>query len=301
MTNPIRNGLPLPSYMPYLTTPAAYETKQSSFQQTALQAQETNITLVTNEGDIVTLSRSTAQLNDISVAQRSTAIGSGQQYTIASLNADSLSVGIQGDLNEEELADIKKLVDDLVGIAGNFFSGKTNASETVMAGTMALSDMGSVSQLSANFSYTAAISSRLTEDHPVPTLNPEAIKRFEEKYELAALERPSTLQYGDMVRAQWEQITEFLDHAHEERSKQIEQQSHLPKTDTETTKKMLARIKETVAQHPRISPFSLALADRAIDKAAEIPPGQTQKDIAHISNQLKNSIFREFTDWLLPS
>lgn len=300
MTDSIRNTLP--SYMPNLATPtASYKSRQSSFQQAALQAQETNITLVTNEGDIVTLSRSTTQSTSISANQTITPVGNGQHYTIASLKADSLSVGIQGDLNEEELEDIKELVDDLVNIASNFFSGKANASDTVLAGAMALSDMGSVSQLSASFSYTAAISSQITEYHPVPAFSPETANLIEQGHELETLQRSSPLQYGDTLRAQWEQITEFLDHAPERRSEHTEQQTRLPNTDiADATQEMLERIKEIVAQHPRISPFSLALADRAIEKAA-IPADQAQKDIAHISNQLKNSLFREFTDWLLPS
>lgn len=299
MTDPIHPSLP--SYMPNLATPASsYKTRQSSFQQTALQAQETQITLVTNEGDIVTLSRSTAQSNSISATQSITSTGNGQHYTIASLKADSLSIGIQGDLNEEELTDIKNLVDDLVSIASNFFSGKANASDTVLAGAMALSDMGSVSQLSASFSYTAAISNQLTA-HPVPAFNPETASLIEQEHELAALERSSTLQYGDILRAQWEQITEFLDHAHEARSEQVDQQTQLAKTDTDTTQKMLDRIKKTMIKHPRTSPFSLALAEKAIEKAAKLPPGQMQSDMVHMRNKLQTSLFKEFTDWMLPA
>lgn len=324
MTDPIRNGLP--SYMPTLAAPvSSYKTRQNSFQQTSIQAQETHITLVTKEGDIVTLSRSTAQSNSISATHINTPIGNGQYYTIASLSADSLSVGVQGDLNEEELADIKNLVDDLTHIASDFFSGKASASDTVLAGAMTLSDMGSVSQLSASFSYTAAISSQLAEAHPVPVFDPGPDSLTAQKDELAALQESSALEYGDILRSQWQQITEFLD-----RDDEDEHQAQLTKADTDTTQKMMNRIKETITQHPRLSPFALALADKAVDKAANHKPDNQQqdrahlskkldkthktidktrnhrsnkihRDIAHLSNTLKRKLFREFTNWLLPA
>lgn len=139
MSDPIRNSLF--SYAPFSATPSSTQTKQSSFQQVAAQAQQAQITLVTDEGDIVTLSRSGVQAQAVSTAQPNTPVGYGQQYTIASLNIDSLSVAVQGDLSEEELADIKRLVGDLVDIATNFFSGSINAADAVLAGTTALNDM----------------------------------------------------------------------------------------------------------------------------------------------------------------
>lgn len=304
MSNPIRNSLF--SYAPLSTAPSSPQPRQNSFQQVAAQTQQAQMTLVTDEGDIVTLSRSGTQAQAISTAWNNTPVSYGQQYTIAGLNTDSLSVAVRGDLNEEELADIKRLVDDLVDIATNFFSGNINAEDAVLAGTTALDDTGSISQLSAIFSYTAVSSSRLTESHPVPVLNPGMVNRFEKVYESAAMEQSGTHEYTDLLRAQWEQINKFLtnkflDQTSEEKSEPAAQQPPPEKPAMAPSRQMVEQIQDTIIRHPRLSPFALALADRAVDNAANRAPGQVQREMVHMRNQLRTSLFREFTDWLLPA
>jgi hypothetical protein len=96
--------------------------------QTHLDAQASaDLTVVTDEGDTVTLSASSAlQASHTTYdargrvqGQRFAAHAANQEFTFA----DDVAFAVQGDLNAEELADIRSLVGNIEELATDFFSG----------------------------------------------------------------------------------------------------------------------------------------------------------------------------------
>ena len=96
--------------------------------QTQLDAQaSTDLTVVTDEGDTVTLSASsTLQASHMTYdargrmqGQRFAAHAASRELTFA----DDVGFAIQGDLNAEELTDIRSLVSSIEELATDFFSG----------------------------------------------------------------------------------------------------------------------------------------------------------------------------------
>ena len=297
MSNPIRDSLY--SYYPVLPQSNPAASRQSSFQQATVQAQQSQISLVTEEGDVVTLSHSQSQAQAITASQGVTPVSFGQSFTLASLDTENVAFSVQGDLSEEEQADIEDLVDDLFDIANDFFNGQMGAA---MAGAMNLGDMGSVSELSATFSYVAAVSTQVTNSHPMPALGPSPFSLMEEFHEIAEEDDLPENQYVDLLRGQWEQIEEILDHAQEVREEHEANQpveSHEPleyQTADDAAHDMVERIKDTIAEHPRLSPFASAFADKAIENALD---SKEQKELIKSANQLRKDIRKELSDWLV--
>ncbi len=295
MSNPIRDSLC--SYHSALPKQSLSRASNTTFQQAALEAQQAQILFVTDEGDVVTLSHSQSQSYAISASQRTTPVSFGQNFTLASLDVENLTFSVQGDLSDEELADIEELMGDLMDIATNFFNGQLDAA---MAGAINLGDMGSISKLSATFSYVAAVStqasSQMSATHPLPTFGAEPYNLLEEFQKQTAANDSVDNQYADMLRAQWQQILEMLDHADEVDEAQESSQPDVVQTTADTAHQMVQRIKDTITEHPRLSPFAMAFADKAIESALDHPH---HNEMLKSAEHLRKDIHKELSDWMV--
>jgi len=297
MSNPIRDSL---CSNPYHALPkqTPSRTSQTSFQQAAIQAQQAQISFVTDEGDVVTLSHSHSQSYAISASQNATPVSFGQNFTLANLDAENLSFSVQGDLSDEELADIKELMGNLIDIATNFFNGQTDAA---MTGAMNLGDMGSISQLSATFSYVTAVSTQasaqVSNGHPLPTFGDGLSNLLEEFQKQLAADGAVDNQYDDMLRAQWQQILDMLDHTDEVESAQESSQAVTPQSAADTAHQMVQRIKDTITEHPKLSPFATAFADKAIKSAFDHShhKGMADKSMDH----MRRDVHKKLSDWMV--
>ncbi|NOR11457.1 MAG: hypothetical protein GQ541_08215, partial [Desulfovibrionaceae bacterium] len=119
MSNSIANYLP--SYNPYNQPANGY--RSESFQQTAEKQRDSHISITTDEGDVVTISSSYAMAMAYSSSEEFSPGMWNQSFTAMSLESSTFSMTIEGDLNEEELQDIKHLLQDLKKIAKAFFHG----------------------------------------------------------------------------------------------------------------------------------------------------------------------------------
>jgi len=129
---------------------------QEKFLQ-VLEKLETGITIQTREGDVVTLSAgssaafASSEYNSQGIirAENGTSRTSYHQRTISLHTSESFSFGVQGDLNEQELADIDAIVQGIDGIIGQMATGN-------MDGAFSLAkEMGGFDSISM---YTADIS-----------------------------------------------------------------------------------------------------------------------------------------------
>ncbi|MEA2082747.1 MAG: hypothetical protein U9O82_00580 [Thermodesulfobacteriota bacterium] len=268
------------------------EKKCESYQQTSAETKRTDITILTDEGDAVVLSAVGARAHTLSTENISSPGMSKESFVVSRLVFDKFQVSVQGDLNEEELADIKSLMDDLTTIADDFFHGRM---DKAIQGAMKIDDMGSLSQLSATFSHTAVVSSRLTEFHSMPSADSDALSRFDDLKKAA--EDADAIQYASLLKAQWEQIKEFLDRTSESAPGPQESNPVTRRHGPPATEHMMDRINKIVAKHPRISPFILPLVNRAIDESmlnSENPGAPRMK------HALWTDFLKSYDNWLIP-
>lgn len=149
----------------------------SSSRQTinAYESLDTGLTIKTREGDIVTLSSSRfAQFNSFEYNSRGeiqTDTGNAliTQHTreITLTTGDQFSFSVQGDLNEQELADIEAIVKGVDGIVAEVAQGDM---EEAVAQAMAMGNYSSVSMYSADISYERSYS--MTEQTSSVASNP---------------------------------------------------------------------------------------------------------------------------------
>jgi hypothetical protein len=149
----------------------------------AYESLDTGLTIKTREGDIVTLSSSRfAQFNSSEYNSRGeiqTDSGNAliTQHTreITLTTGDQFSFSVQGDLNEQELADIEAIVKGVDGIVAEVAQGDM---EEAVAQAMAMGNYSSVSMYSADISYERSYS--ITEEtssvasSPLPVSDPDA-------------------------------------------------------------------------------------------------------------------------------
>lgn len=297
MTSPIQQK----NATPYLQTsrlstpmqPNGYE----SYSEALSQRSEANILFTTAEGDVVTISSYHEQAYSLASEKWSSPLQQGMNFTASALNADSLSISVEGNLNEEELADIQNLMGDLTSIAENFFSGDL---VKAMNEAINIGDMGSIARLSASFSYNTnwAASSQITDFHPIPAseqLGDSLADIFAELPEIVDQAHTDEMKYAEMLQAQWKQIKEFLE---AKKADTVPTPDPLPNQDDENipvARQMMNRMRETVARHPRLAPFGPSLAHEAINNKSESmqhPALFSQKNI------LKDNFLQEFTDWM---
>ncbi len=255
-----------------LTTPFC---RQSSYQQSIDLSRQASISLVTAEGDLVSISGNSRASYALAADRAITSAGNLQSLTLAGFTQENFTLQVQGDLSEEELGDISRLLGELTAIAGDFFNG---APEKAVAGALSLGDMGSISRLQASFIESSTIIQKNTVTDALPAAT-------------------DLMDYHQMLQAQWRQIKEWL----EDRTGELGSPNppETPQTGpTQATappsERMLAKIRETTAQHPRLTPFAGALGDLAIQRAAK----QTTQ------NRLAEDLQARFADrlnhWLCP-
>jgi hypothetical protein len=288
------NAAPCP---PSFRLPACLSTKgNGAYQETVAGRSAANISLTTAEGDTVLIATNQQQASAVAAQTWTSPLQQGMNFTAASLNSSSFHLSVNGDLSQEELADIQALLTDLSAIAGSFFSGDL---DKAMGEAMNLGDMGSIARLSASFSYTAtwSLSTRLAEYHPLPTAANQTGSLqdlFARLPEMIDEARTEELKYAEMLQAQWQQIKDFLaanqaDAPPEDRPGDGGEE-HVP-----TARRLMNRIEQTVARHPRLAPFSVPLAHEAI--ARETENGQ-HPALSGRKDMLKDNFLQEWTKWL---
>lgn len=315
--------------------------RHESYRETMAQRRDATIAIVTDEGDMVTISSLREQAGTLAAHSWQTPFREGMNFTSTSLTTDAFAFTVKGDLNEEELTDIANLLDDLSAIASNFFSG--NMDEAIN-GAMNIGDLGSLAQLSASFSHSSAWSAatRLTNHHPLPENQAEFSDLVGGMSEMVRENLSREAEYAELLKAQWEQIKEFLDERQEsyrnttrladdaEAMTRLEEQATLrnrqpvvedeevpamtreqhaenlrhnrPEADTDspsglnTARALMEKIQQTVTDHPRLSPFTIPLAHRAIDRETETRQHPVLSDQ---KNRLKEEFLREYNDWMM--
>lgn len=141
----------------------------------AYESLDTGLTIKTREGDIVTLSSSrfaqfnSSEYNSRGEIQTDTGNALITQHTreITLTTGDQFSFSVQGDLNEQELADIEAIVKGVDGIVAEVVQGDM---EEAVAQAMAMGNYSSVSMYSADISYERSYS--MTEQTSSVASNP---------------------------------------------------------------------------------------------------------------------------------
>lgn len=246
------------------------------------------VTLTTDEGDIVTFQQSSLAALEASSQTISSPLAHGMTFSAQSALAETMSFSVQGDLNEQELADIATLYDSLTTIAGDFFSGDYGKA---MTGALTLGDLGSVASLDASFTQTQMVASQLTTHHVLPGDANRFIEGFNR--EEPAPEGDPSFKAQDLLSARWKQITDFLDN----RSKEMHKQARADQKYNQHPADMMQEIASTLEKHPRLSPYAVVLADKAVKEEGQ------QSELGPIQNQAKKQYFRDdflrqFHNWL---
>jgi len=148
----------------------------------AYESLDTGLTIKTREGDIVTLSsNSFTELNAFEYNSRGkiqtdsgTARFSQHIREITLSTGDQFSFSVQGDLNEQELADIEAIVLGVEGIAAEMAEGDMGGA---VEKAMSMGNYSSVSMYSAEISYERSYSvtdeTRSVASNSLPAAGPE--------------------------------------------------------------------------------------------------------------------------------
>ncbi len=143
---------------------------------------DAGLTIKTREGDIVTLSSSrfaqfnASEYNSKGEIQTDSGNALLTQHTreITLATGDQFSFSVQGDLNEQELADIEAIVKGVDSIAAEVAEGDM---EEAVAQAMAMGNYSSVSMYSADISYQRSYSmieeTRSVANSPLPVSGSE--------------------------------------------------------------------------------------------------------------------------------
>jgi hypothetical protein len=278
--------------------PASQPLQQDlSLKQMAMDSRQTEISMTTSEGDRVTISLALENLQALDYF----ASGGNQQinFLTARLSSTAFSMTVEGDLNEQELADIQSLIKDLSHISKDFFKGHM---KQAMTKAMEIGDTGTINSFSAAFTSTKTTMSQLTENHPIPALSQETMASEATNGELVDVAH-DTPDFMDLLRGQWAQIEQLLE---QQPAPTYEAPLLSPQempatladaaTPTETAQAMMDRAITTMADNPRLSPFTLPLADRVIEDTFAFMP--KSPGIQSLANQLHNEFARNFHYWL---
>ena len=275
--------------------PLSSSCQTNSFSQASTAVQEARIAIMTAEGDTVSISSKYSLAQTASLRQQATPAGHLQQFTTASLASSSYNLTVQGDLNAEELADIASLLNNLTGIAQQFYSGQLD--EAMQAG-LQLGDLGSLTQLTASFSQQLAVATRLTSQSTVQAAGPQSDKALTEIDRRLLPAQKEQTRYQELLQAQWQQIKAYL--AQETTTGRLddppgpEKKPPLPAAE-----RMMARVRKTMAEHPRLSPFAAALGNMAILRANANAAGRDTLSPSDNDSPLWPAYLRHLNDWLL--
>lgn len=283
----MKTSLGLLHSTPIQQYPAINRQPSNSSENYQAQAQGMSISLTTREGDTITLSQRSA-----SSQYRKESITTGaSQRSEQDLTINSMAISVQGDLNQQELDDLSRLVADLSAIATDFFNGNM---DTALAGAMDIGGMGSISRLEATFSRTSILANYLTASHPLPAFSQNASASLAQLPFINNL--PSDSGAGtkprlvDLTTAQWRQFVEAISH---HQTPPIHPPSP-PRASHESmvAKDMLERAEETLAVHPRLTPLLQSVVDLALDMAArQHQPREAATRLAQATSTAFNSIF----------
>jgi hypothetical protein len=290
MSNSITSSLP--SFNPYNQPANGY--RSESIQQTSEQQKDSQISLTTAEGDVVTISSSYAKAMAYAASEEFAPGMWNQSFTAMSLESSTFNMSIQGDLNEEELQDIKHLLQDLKKIAKSFFHGDTQGA---MNKALDIGDMGSVAQLSASFSYSEQISTTqsVATYHPLPSGDIPAT--FKDLQETIGEDSFEDFNFADILRARWQQMLETFDTDDEKDTVINAMETAKGNNNTPVAEQMLARILETIEKQPQLSPFVIPVANHAIDEAAAAVSEIKDQDIN--PKQLQKNFLNQWKKWML--
>lgn len=273
--------------------------------QTGYQTQQTSISMKTAEGDVVTISGFAAAGSQVEQSAWRKAMETGYSFTEAAMQSTSLQMTVQGDLNAEELQDINNLLGDLQQISSTFFAGD---SAQAMQDALAIGDMGSIQELQASFEYTAFASSQYAYQHPLPAKFDDQFQKMQE--ELASQSTSLETPLDQMLQAQWAQIEDFLNQQDEENQPQpappnaqtAQTTQAAPSADSSLETFMAAmkdRIDATIAKHPRLSPFALPVARKALHARHGAKPSEHSGHDKHGAGLLHRSILNGLKSWQL--
>lgn len=259
----------------------------SKREQFSAQGAEASIALTTSEGDRISI----RQLAHSQQSHSQSTTGQGLRTVDHLLAASGMSIEVQGDLNEQELADLTKLLGDLNAIATDFFRGNM---EGAVAGAMNIGDMGSIDKLEATFTRTTVLSQYLETPHPMPAMSPpnlDALLTDEPIARQASAEAPSMLA---SLTAQWQQFIDELTNP-EPPPRPDDLPPALPAAVA--GQQMLERSTETIINTPRLTPLLPSLADLAIQQAVQ---HYGQKPLAsQLAADLSRYFTKSFNAWLL--
>ena len=306
-------------------------TGKSTFEQTLAQTQSTSFSLTTAEGDQVTLSGLSQNYQYTQAIGWVNPASSGGNYASSSTSAEAMGISVQGDLNEQELADITRLVSELTSIASTFFSGDQEGAIT-RAMDFGEMSMGSVSSLAASFSRQTVTQTRLTGHSPLPAMEDLNDLKLKDLYDTLGTDTNGAPDYATVLEARWQQIIKALD---EMKAKEMdglfarrmepepvpaqalparaEEQQPLANdpppaepmalplpTEERVAQQMLAHLEELLVNHPKLSPFAGPLATTAMERAASRPE-QTHPDTAKAFSALQNAFRNQLHQWFLPT
>jgi hypothetical protein len=284
---------------------------KSTFEQTLAQVQSTSFSLTTAEGDQVTLSGLSQNYQYTQAIGWFNPASSGVNYASSSTSAQAMGISVQGDLNEQELADITRVVGELTSIASSFFSGDQQGA---MAKAMDFGDMpmGSISSLSATFSRQTVTQTRITSHSPLPAM--ADLKNISDTLGTNTGGEPD---YATVLEARWQQILKALD---EMKAKEMDglfarrmEPKPLPVTEVNAeppalptapaeehaARQMVSHMEQFLADHPQLTPFAKALGATAMDAAAR-QPEQGLPDTARALDDLKTAFLNQLHQWFLP-
>lgn len=270
-----------------------------SYRQTASEHQRASIFIKTKEGDTVRISE------NYSTMQKTAMQGYGDDLSLLSseiMTQNSEFIQVKGDLNQQELADLGNLLNDLSTIAGDFFSGNF---DDAVAGAMNLGDMGSLAKVDASFSNTTSLTSALTSYHPLPDASADLFNdlmaqnaQINDKQDLDN----EALSINDRLKSQWQQFLGYLEDQSGVDTKEKHHGHHKHNDEpgakaADVGQAMLARAKDTLQSHPRLSPHMPALGDLALDK---VPALNDNKHARHDFIKDMRQNFRDaFSQWMV--
>lgn len=249
-----------------------------------------NISFVTKEGDTISIHSDTLNKSIATLAASDTT----QTLQTQGVTRDQFSLSVNGDLNDEELADLAQLLDKLGAIADDFYSGDMNGA---VIGAMDIGDMGSIAKLEANFSHTTAIQGYLQgASHPVPDMQDMLFDEL-----LANTEQNPNPEQGitDMLQAQWKQFLDYFNSRNENDSTIADSNEQEPEQidKRQTAAQMFDAAKQTMTKHPRLTPLIPSVADLAIDKnfnTFRLPPTDNAE-----AKTIKDYFSKEYSNWLI--
>ncbi len=275
--------------LPYDRRNCCHQAREFSYEETKSAA----ISITTDEGDVVTLSSAGRQETDFALDYWRDEGGRIMNFTAESLRAESFDLSVQGDLNEEELNDIAGLMENLNTIAGDFFNGNL---DEAMNGALNMGDLGSLATLSATFSHSLALSSSyLGENHPIPELDFNNGIGNDFKNLLKNEEREE-ISYAEMMRAQWQQIKDFIEQIQDDGVRLQDREAVDPDSNINPAAKMMEKLNDFAGNHPRLAAFAAPLAHQAVNQAAaQYPSYQTMG----LRDRFNFDMMEKINDWMM--